>query len=124
MSDAVEAQIVEVEQRLQEAMLNSSVEELDCLLAPDLLFTNHLGMVTTKEADLSAHASGAVKIDSLDISDRRMRLLGDVAVVVVRVEIAGVFMGTPASGVFQFTRVWRQGAKGWQVVVGHSSLVA
>ena len=124
MSNALETEIVEVERRLQEAMLKSSVEELENLLADDLLFTNHMGVVTTKEADVSAHESGAVKIDRLEFSDRRMRFLGDVVVVIVRVEISGVFMGTPASGSFQFTRVWRRNTKGWQVVVGHSCLVA
>lgn len=32
-------------------MLSSSVEELESLLAPVLLFTNHLGMVMIKEVD-------------------------------------------------------------------------
>lgn len=124
MSDALETQIIEAEERLREAMLHSSVEELETLLAADLLFTDHLGVVTTKAADIAAHASGAVKIDRLEFSDRQFRLLGDAAVVVVRADIAGVFMGAPASGSFRFTRVWKRNPTGWQVVVGHSCLVA
>lgn len=122
MDHETETQILEAEERLRRAMLDSSVGELDELLDDDLLFTSHLGQVTTKEADLSAHASGAVKIDSLEFSDRQVRPLGEVAVVAVRVAIAGTFLGQAASGAFRFTRVWRRGPRGWRVVVAHSCL--
>ncbi len=123
MSHAIEDQIIAVEERLKIAMLHSSVEDLHELLADDLLFTSHLGVVTTKEADIEAHASGAVKIHSLEFTDRRIRLLGNAAVVLVRVKIAGEFMGQAASGTFQFTRVWQDSKAGWQVRVAHSCLV-
>ena len=35
-----QAQIVELEERLRQAMLGSDVVELDALIAPELLFTN------------------------------------------------------------------------------------
>jgi hypothetical protein len=43
MPSSLEEQIVQVEDRLRTAMLRSDVAALDELLAPDLIFTNHLG---------------------------------------------------------------------------------
>ena len=123
--ESAEAQVREAEDRLKRAMLGSQVEELDRLLDPELDFTNHLGMVLGKEDDLEAHRSGIVEISALEISDRRIRILGDSAVVTVRVELSGSYQGTPASGTFRFTRVWARADDGeWRVVAGHSSVVA
>jgi hypothetical protein len=41
-------------------MLRSDVVVLDELLAPELIFTNHLGRVLGKEDDLAAHRSGVL----------------------------------------------------------------
>ena len=43
MNRAVESEVLEAEDLLRGAMLRSDVEALDALLAPELLFTNHLG---------------------------------------------------------------------------------
>jgi hypothetical protein len=43
MSGICEGQIVDAEDRLIAAMLNSDAKAFDELLAPNLLFTNHLG---------------------------------------------------------------------------------
>jgi hypothetical protein len=43
MNRAVEAQILNAEDKLRTAMLSSDVNALDELLAPELVFTNHLG---------------------------------------------------------------------------------
>ncbi|MDK1044873.1 MAG: nuclear transport factor 2 family protein [Anaerolineales bacterium] len=45
MEDANEAKILKYEERLRKAMLRSDVSALDQLLAPELIFTNHLGQV-------------------------------------------------------------------------------
>jgi len=48
MDQSIEAQIVECEERLRQAMLQSDVAVLDQLLSPNLIFTNHLGMLMSK----------------------------------------------------------------------------
>jgi hypothetical protein len=57
--------IEEQEQRLVEAMKASNIEELDVLLADDLIFTGHTGALFTKENDLDAHRSGSINIYSI-----------------------------------------------------------
>jgi hypothetical protein len=105
-------------------MLQSDVDALDSLLATDLVFTNHLGAVQTKEDDLFAHRTKIARLDSLELTDQRIRLLDNAAIVTVRAKIGGVFAGVAASGTFRFTRVWSPNTAGdWQVIAAHSTLV-
>lgn len=121
----MEAQIVEAEDQLRVAMLGSDVEALNDLLGSDLVFTNHLGQVLCKDDDLAAYRSGALKILSLEPSEQRVKVLGDVAVVSVRMQLSGTYSGAPANGDFRFTRVWARSQDArWQIVAAHSSRLA
>ncbi len=124
MNDANLDAIVELEERLVRAMRTSDVPVLDELLADDLLFTNHQGMVVTKQEDLEVHRSGLLKLDSLDASDRSVRLLGNVAVVAVRVQLAGRYGNDSFEGTFRYTRVWALLGARWRIVAAHASVVA
>ena len=44
--------------------------ELDKLISPNFLFTNHLGALISKEDDLNAHASKTFVFKFLDLSDQ------------------------------------------------------
>lgn len=126
MNSRLNAQIVEMEETLRRAMLASDVAALDALLSSDLVFTNHLGQRLTKEADIAAHRSGALRIAQLLPSAQQIQsITDDVAVVSVRTRIDGTYAGQPAGGDFMFTRVWACSAAGtWQVVAAHAGVVA
>jgi len=125
MNRAVEAQIVDAEERLRTAMLGSDVSALDELLAPELIFTNHLGQLLGKEDDLAVHRLGMLKVKDLRPSEQRVRLNGDVAIVSVRMQLSGTYDGKPGNGDFRFTRVWALSPlKTWRVVAAHSGIVA
>lgn len=124
MNDANLDAVVELEERLARAMRASDVRVLDELLADDLVFTNHLGVVVTKQEDLDVHRSGLLQLDVLAASDRSIRPLGHVAIVAVRVQLAGRYADDPFEGVFRYTRVWTLLDARWQVVAAHASAVA
>lgn len=124
MNDAHADAVVELEERLERAMRTSDVPVLDELLADDLLFTNHQGLVVTKQEDLDVHRSGLLKLDSLVASERSIRQLGDVAIVAVRVQLAGRHADTPFEGTFRYTRVWALQGVRWRIVAAHASAVA
>jgi len=124
MHSSSQAQIQEVEDQLRTAMLNSDVAALNELLAPDLIFTNHLGQLLGKDDDLAAYRSGVLKIVSLEPSELHVRALGDAAVVSVRMQLSGTYEGAPANGDFRFTRVWaRSQQERWQIVAAHAGLI-
>ena len=125
MQSPLQVQIVEVEDQLRTAMLSSDVAALNELLAPDLIFTNHLGQLLGKNDDLAAYRSGVLKIAELEPSEQHLRVLDEVAVVSVRMQVSGTYEGAPANGDFRFTRVWaRSQQEIWQIVAAHSVLIA
>ncbi|MGL5834635.1 MAG: nuclear transport factor 2 family protein [Waterburya sp.] len=124
MSSLIETQILQAEERLRLAMLNSDVNTLNELLAPELIFTNHLGQVLGKQDDLNAHQSGKLKIQVLTPSEQHIQLRGNMAIVTVRVHLVGNYAGIASDHDFRFTRVWTLSTIGtWQIVAAHSSVV-
>ncbi|MEM8674457.1 MAG: nuclear transport factor 2 family protein [Cyanobacteria bacterium P01_G01_bin.67] len=124
MSNPIETQLIKAEERLRVAMLDSDVKVLDELLAPELIFTNHLGQVSGKQDDLADHQSGKFKIEVLIPSDRRIQLIGNVAIATVKVHLVGSYEGTGFDNNLRFTRIWNLSSGGtWQIVAAHSSVV-
>ena len=124
MTQLIETQIDACENRLKHAMLNSDVKALDELLAPNLIFTNHLGALMTKQQDLDAHHLGLLKINDISLSDNKTLVCHDVVVVSVQAFIKGSFNGSASESTFRFTRVWaKAGSDKWQVIAAHSCLV-
>jgi Domain of unknown function (DUF4440) len=120
MSKPTELQIIEIEERLRQAMLKSDVAELDALIASELIFTSYLGQLVSKEQDLDMHRSGAIKIESITPSERQIQLNDGFAIVSVRMHILGSYEGTAMEGDFRFTRVWAVSSAGLlQIVAGH-----
>lgn len=113
-----------LERRLRDAMLASDVHELEALLSPELLFTNHLGHVMTRDDDLEAHRTGFAQIEALEILETRTVLAGTSAVVSAHVRLRGSFGGVHAEAEMRFTRVWAREADGHRrVIAGHASAV-
>ena len=124
MSKPIETQILEAEERLRLAMLDSDVRVLDQLLAPELVFTNHLGQVLGKQDDLAAHQSVKFKIEALTPSDLNIQLVGNVAIVTVKVHLIGSYEGNGFDNNLRFTRIWTLSSSNtWQIVAAHSSVV-
>ncbi|MDD1622485.1 MAG: GNAT family N-acetyltransferase [Methylococcaceae bacterium] len=124
MPTNAEHQIAELEETLRLAMLDSNVEALDRLISPDLIFTNHLGQVFSKQDDLDLHRSGILKFQAIEPSEMRVKVGGELATVSVRAKLAGAFDGTPFIADLRYTRVWRRVADNeWQIWAGHSSAV-
>ncbi len=125
MTQSVATQILNAEERLRLAMLASDVEVLHALLAPDLIFTNHLGQLLSKQDDLAAHRSGTLKVQELTPSEQHIQVHGEMAIVSVRMQLRGSYGGNPANGDFRFTRVWATSSDGtWQIVAAHACMVA
>jgi hypothetical protein len=117
-----QAQIIELEERLRQAMLHSDVVELDALIAPELLFTNHLGQVFSKGDDLDAHRTGQFKFTELTPSERQIQLNDGFTVVSVLMHIVGSYEGTPVEQNIRFTRIWAiSTSNSIQIIAGHTS---
>ena len=98
-------QIQQVERRLLDAMLNSDVSELDHLLSDELLATGPTGELFSKADDLTAHRDGVICIESMVAQQTTIKLLSDVAIVFVLMDMRGFFQSQPFAGCYRYTRV-------------------
>jgi hypothetical protein len=125
MSKHTKSQILDIEERLRQAMLKSDMAELDALIAPELIFTSYLGQLTSKQQDLDMHRSGRIEIGSITPSERQIQLNEGCSVVSVKMHISGSYEGTEMDGDFRFTRVWAISSTGsLQIIAGHVGMVA
>jgi ketosteroid isomerase-like protein len=125
ITEAVETQIINAEERLRQAMLASDVSVLNELLAPEIIITSHLGELLGKQDDLAAHKSGLIKIHDLEASEQHIQIYGEMAIVSVQMQMSGSYNGSPANGDFRFTRVWAVSSVGsWHIVAAHIGMVA
>jgi hypothetical protein len=111
------------EAALRRAQLAGDVAEIDRLIDGELVFTGPDGALYSKADDLEAHHAGWVRVTRLEPSEERVQRFGSIAVVSVRMDMAGTFRGEPFAGPFRYTRVWRERPEGWRVVAGHVSAV-
>ena len=124
MNQSTEIIIQGFEERLKIALLQSDVSVLNELLADDLIFTNHLGHILSKQDDLEAHLTNRLKINELTLSEQKVIIKNDIAIVTVKARIQGTFNHQESDNYFRFTRVWSQISDNlWQIIIAHSSIV-
>ncbi len=124
MNKENESIIQALESRLQNAMLNSNVDELNELLADDLIFTNHVGHLMTKWDDLNMHKFGILKIKKIELANLNIKLLNGVALVNTEARISGIFNNQTSENKFRFSRIWSKNPNDmWQVIMAHSTLI-
>ena len=123
MTETIKIQIVEVEEQLRQAMIASDTSTLNALLAPSIVITNHLGQLVERQADIAAHESGLIKIHALNPSEQKIQILGEVAIVSVRMQIQGNYNGSFANGDFRITRVWAVINESWHTLSAHIGVV-
>lgn len=119
MNSDIEAQIRSCEARLYTAMLASDMAELDALLADDLLFAGPTGELATKAMDLELHRTGSTKFHELTPKELEVRVWSEqFALASARIFLRGTFLGEAFAGNHRYTRIWRKGPQGWQIVGG------
>lgn len=119
MNGEIETQIQDCEARLYAAMLASDVAELDALIADDLLFAGPTGELATKSMDLELHRSGATRFHEFTPKELEIRVWSEqFALASAKIYLSGTFLGQAFAGDYRYTRIWRKGQHGWQIVGG------
>lgn len=119
MNPEIEAQIRASEERLYRAMQASDVAELDALIADDLLFAAPTGDLATKEMDLELHRTGGTQFHEFTPRELEIRVWSEeFALASAKIFLSATFLGQTFAGDYRYTRVWRKGPRGWQVVGG------
>lgn len=119
----VRAEIEKIEDSRNAAILNGDVAALDQMTSEDYTFITLRGELRTKEEILKGFKSGSFKYESRTISDLKIRLYGDTAIVTGRSTQKGVENGKDYSGAYRFTRVYVKQHDRWLTVALETTIV-
>ena len=98
---------------------------IERVLADDYLFTNESGKVKNKAEDIADYKKGETKIEVADITDQKVRVIGNgSAVETGTFHIKGTNKGKAFDTTERYTTVWVWRGGRWQVVSDHVSTVA
>lgn len=105
-----------LEQQWRQAQLKADIPAMDKLLADDFLGTTASGQVVTKAQQLDRMRNRAVVINRFDLTDIKVKLIGQVAIVNSLAEIEGTADGSPLNGSFRYTRIYQRLPSGsWKI---------
>jgi ketosteroid isomerase-like protein len=108
----------------RQAQLTNNVTEVDRLLADDYLGINANGTLETKADELTRRRSGSLHITQLDLSDIKVRIYGDTAVVTSKAEVIGKNGDRDISGRYRYTRVYSNREGQWRIVSFEASRIS
>ena len=110
--------IINLENELKNAMLNSDIKKLNELISDELVFVSPVGIVVTKEMDLDAHKNKIQKITKLEQSEQNIKLKDNLAIVTVKAKIEGTFLDENISGEYNYLRIWEKKNNKYQIIAG------
>jgi ketosteroid isomerase-like protein len=108
----------------RQAQLSNNVSEVDRLLADDYLGINANGTLETKADELTRRRTGSLHITQLDLSDIKVRIYGDTAVVTSKADLVGKNGDRDISGRFRYTRVYSNRMGQWRIVSFEASRIS
>ena len=118
-----ESEIKTLEEARNQAVLNGDVATLDRMTSDDYTFITLRGELRTKSDILKGFASGSFHYESRQISDLKVRVHGDTAIVTGRSVQKGMENGKDYSGDYRFTRVYVRENGRWLTVALQTTLV-
>lgn len=110
--------IIDLEEKLIQAIKTSDVEFLNEILHDDLLFLAPNGVVVTKAIDLNAHKAKEMVVEAIVPTIENINIMDGCAVVVVVYDTKGKMLDNPIEGRFRYVRIWKSFADGIKVIGG------
>lgn len=111
-------EIIQLEEKLRQAMLTNDIYMLHQLINEDLAFITPDGNVANKEMDLQAHKAKLQVITEIVPSEQNIIINNNTATVNVKMQIVGTFGNVDISGIYRYLRIWKQINNNWQIIAG------
>jgi uncharacterized protein (TIGR02246 family) len=118
-----EQEIRTLEDERNRAILKGDAAALERMTADDYSFITLRGELRTKSEIVKGFQSGSFKYDSRTISDLKIRIYGDTAIVTGRSTQKGSENGKDYSGDYRFTRVYVKQEGRWVTVALQATLI-
>ena len=105
-------EIEAMEEQWRAAQMSADINAMDALLAEDFVGISMTGQANTKPQQLDRFRKRTLVLTRIDLEDRKIKLLGNVAVVTSLAQVEGMNDGESMKGTFRYTRVYQQVAPG------------
>lgn len=120
----MEQQVMKAGLEYARIIKNRDAAALENLLADEYMFTDENGKVKNKAQDIAEYKTGDTKIEVADITDQKVRVMGNSAAVETGTfRVKGTSKGKPFDTTERYTTVWVWRGSRWQVVADHVSTV-
>jgi ketosteroid isomerase-like protein len=123
-AQSVEQQLKKLEIQWADAGVKKDLAAIDRLLADDFITTDPEGEVFSKAEEIAFLKSGEDVVSSAALSDIKVRVYGDAAVVTYLYKAKETFKGRDISGTQRWTDTWVKRGGSWECVASHGSKVA
>jgi ketosteroid isomerase-like protein len=120
----VRHEIDQLEEQWRTAILKGDINTMNSLLADDYMAITPTGTLQTKQESLANLRSGSFHVTTLDVSDRKVRIYGDTAVVTSVADVQATTPDGALSGAYRYTRVYVRDPQGiWKIVSFEASRI-
>lgn len=116
-----EAVLMKIERDAAAALMKKDLAGFAGVFSEDAVFTGPDGAVQTKAQLLADLKSGSLVIESTVISDMKVRVFGEAAVVTYTTTDKGKYKGRDISGRYRWTDTFVRRGGTWQVVAGQGT---
>jgi ketosteroid isomerase-like protein len=113
---SVEDQLKKMEKDRAAAVIKGDVATLDTLTADDYMMINLNGQLADKSTTMNNIKTGSIKLTANDVSDMKVRIYGNTAIVTGKSTAKGSIGGRELKGPVMFTRVYVKNNGKWQSV--------
>jgi ketosteroid isomerase-like protein len=120
--DPAVSKITALESKWNDAYKRSDPAGLQALLSDDFIITVEDGTTFSKTGYLAHIADSELKVQISDMTDLRVRVHGNLAIVTGAYHEKGTSKGTSYESRDRFTDVWIKIPAGWQVIASHYSI--
>jgi ketosteroid isomerase-like protein len=116
------AQVRRLEEKWTAAYKERQINILSTLLAEDFVITVEDGNTYSKAGYITHSADTSVKVELAELSDLRVRVRGNLAIVTGAYHERGTSSGKPYEYHDRLTDVWVKAGNTWQVIASHYSI--
>ena len=113
---SVEEQLMKMERDRAAAVVKADVATLEGMTADDYMLINANGQMSDKATTMNDIKTGSIKLTANEVSDMKVRVYGDTAVVTGKSSAKGTIRGRELKGPVMFTRVYVKKNGKWQSV--------
>jgi hypothetical protein len=121
--DSQQTKLLVMEHLWNEAQVNRDSRALDAMIGAEFVNTEYDGEVSDKAKFLADIRDLQFNLNSLNISDLKVSMYADSAVVVGIYHTKGTYQGKPYDHFGRFTDTWVFTEGRWQCVASHTSLL-